>query len=52
MLRHTFATTLLRKTKNLRVVQIACRHSSPATTAIYTHPSMQERVEATETLGW
>jgi site-specific recombinase XerC len=52
MLRHTFATTLLRKTKNLRVVQIACRHSSPATTAIYTHPSMQERVEAAETLGW
>ena len=52
ILRHTFATTMLRKTKNLRLVQIACRHSSPSTTAVYTHPSMQERVEAAESLGW
>jgi integrase/recombinase XerC len=45
-LRHTFATRLLRETRNLRLVQIACRHSSPAVTAIYTHPSMQERLVA------
>lgn len=51
-LRHTFATRLLRQTKNLRLVQIACRHSSPATTAIYTHPSMQERLDAADTIGW
>ncbi len=44
-LRHSFATRLLRETKNLRLVQIACRHSSPAVTAIYTHPSRQERVD-------
>lgn len=51
-LRHSYATRLLRETKNLRLVQIACRHSSPATTAIYTHPSMQERVDAADTLDW
>jgi integrase/recombinase XerD len=52
ILRHTFATRLLRQTRNLRLVQIACRHGSPSTTAIYTHPSMQERVEAAESVGW
>jgi site-specific recombinase XerC len=52
ILRHTFATTLLRKTKNVRLVQVACRHASLATTAIYTHPSMQERVAAADTFTW
>jgi site-specific recombinase XerC len=52
ILRHCYATRLLRETKNLRLVQIACRHSSPATTAIYTHPSMQERVQAADSLDW
>jgi site-specific recombinase XerD len=28
ILRHTFATALLRKTKNVRLVQVACRHIS------------------------
>jgi integrase/recombinase XerC len=51
-LRHSFATRLLRETRNLRLVQIACRHSSPAVTAIYTHPSMQERVDAADSLTW
>lgn len=33
--RHTFATLLLRVTKNLRHVQKQLRHSSPTTTAVY-----------------
>ncbi len=36
-LRHTFATDLLRETKNIRLVQKALGHTSLATTMIYTH---------------
>jgi len=36
-LRHTFATDLLRKTGNIRLVQKALGHASLATTMIYTH---------------
>jgi len=36
-LRHTFATSLLAKNGNLRLVQKALDHESPNTTAIYTH---------------
>lgn len=36
-LRHTFATSLLARTGNLRLVQKALDHESPTTTAIYTH---------------
>ena len=51
-LRHTFATRLLRETRNLRLVQVACRHSSPTTTAIYTHPSVNDRVQAADSFDW
>lgn len=37
MLRHTFATDLYRKTKNILLVQKALGHSDLATTMIYTH---------------
>lgn len=51
-LRHTFATRLLRETRNLRLVQVACRHSSPTTTAIYTHPSVNDRLVAADSFDW
>jgi integrase/recombinase XerD len=34
---HSFATTLLRETKNIRLTQKALGHASLATTMIYTH---------------
>ena len=37
MLRHSFATSLLKRRVNLRVIQTLLRHSSVAVTEIYTH---------------
>ena len=37
LLRHTFATDMLNKTSNIRLVQKALGHTSIATTSIYTH---------------
>lgn len=45
MLRHTFATRLLR-VSNLAVVQQALGHQRISTTAIYTHPSLNDLQEA------
>ncbi len=45
-LRHTFATDLLRATKNIRLVQKALGHASLASTMIYTHIVDEELEEA------
>lgn len=45
-LRHTFATDLLRSTKNIRLTQKALGHASLATTMIYTHVADEELEEA------
>lgn len=49
-LRHSFATTLWRSTRDLRLVQIAARHANPSTTAVYTHPSLDDVAEAVQSL--
>ncbi len=48
MLRHTFATSLLGKTGNLRLVQKALDHENPQTTAIYAHVVDEELQVAVE----
>jgi site-specific recombinase XerD len=48
LLRHTFATSLLKKTGNLRLVQLALDHESPKTTAIYAHVADEELRAAIE----
>jgi len=49
-LRHTFATTLLQKTQNLRIVQKALGHEYLETTRIYTHILDTEMEDALEML--
>lgn len=46
VLRHTFATDLLRETKNIRLVQKALGHANLATTMIYTHVADEELEKA------
>lgn len=46
VLRHTFATDLLRETKNIRLVQKALGHSDVSTTMIYTHVFDEELEQA------
>jgi len=50
VLRHTFATNLHSKTKNLLAVQKALGHKYITTTQIYTHIQDEELQEALETL--
>ena len=49
-LRHTFASDLLRTTKNIRLVQKALGHEDLSTTMIYTHIVDEELEEALKNL--
>lgn len=42
LLRHTFATSLYRKTSDLGLVQQALQHSRISTTTIYAHPGLED----------
>ena len=46
MLRHTFATNVYRKTKDIRVLQEILGHSDVSTTMIYSHISGENVREA------
>lgn len=50
MLRHTFATRLMRKV-NIRIVQQLLGHTSLSSTQIYTHPNSQDLTSAIATLN-
>jgi integrase/recombinase XerD len=49
MLRHTFATDLLRQTKNIRLAQKALGHAQITSTQVYTHIVDDELEEAMKT---
>jgi integrase/recombinase XerD len=51
-LRHSFGTAVLRSSHDLRVTQELLRHSSPASTAIYTQVADVDKVDAIRALGW
>jgi len=50
MLRHTFATRLMRTT-NIRVVQQLLGHASLSSTQVYTHPNQQDLQTAIDALN-
>ena len=47
-LRHFHATALYQSSKNLLVCQAQMGHSSPATTSIYTHITLQDRKDTVD----
>lgn len=52
ILRHTYATQVLGKTKNLRAVQELMGHSRPETTALYTKVAPMELAEIAKALDY